>query len=185
MNPTESNLDTNATNTETTQINAVVTPPPVLEAPELAKSSTPSPSSTPNPGLTSFPSNEATPSSVIPPTSSPVVNSETKVIDVIAKKEVISRPLLWGVVTFLFFAGLVIGGVSLFRLYNERNAVDVSNTATPAVNSVMESTTPANIIDNTPENANTTIQADAIEAEIQAVDTDIETDALSDTQLGL
>ena len=184
MNPTESNLDTNSKNTETTQVNSIVTPPPVLEVPEVAKEPSISSNTAPS-GLTSFPPNESTPP-INASNSSASSEPKARVIDAISKKEVVSRPLLWGVVTFLFFAGLVIGGVSLFRLYSEQDiTTDVSESLVPAVNSEIEVTTPANVIDNTPENANPTIQADAIDAEIQAIDTDIEEDALSDTQLGL
>lgn len=182
MNTPESNLDINSNNPETTQVNSVVTPPPVLEVPEVAKEPSISSNTTPS-RLTSFPSNEST-----SPTNTPSLSSsesKTTIIDVISKKEIVSRPLLWGVVTFLIFTGLVIGGVSLFRLYNERNATDISESVTPAANSEIEVTTPANVIDSTLEDSSPTVQADAIDAEIQAIDTDIEEDALSDTQLGL
>lgn len=189
MNPTETNSENttpnNATN-ETTQVTPLVSPPPALEVPIPAPNNTSQPSvSTPSSsGLTSFPSNESSSlNTVSTPSSAPISPNP---IETIAKKEVVTRPLLWGIVTFLFFTGLVIGGVSLWRLYNERNTTtDTVESTVPATNLEVESTTPANVIDNTPINANPSIQADAIDAEVQAIDTDIETDALSDTQLGL
>lgn len=182
MNPTETNSEnTNPSNVanETTQVSPVVSPPPSLEVPTPAQNTPSEPSSVSAPsssGLTSFPSNESSSLNTVSAPSSEPITPNT--VETIAKKEVVTRPLLWGIVTFLFFTGLVIGGVSLWRLYREQNSLssDMMDTTTPAT--VTESaTTPANIIDNTPDTANPSIQADAIDAEIQAIDTDIEADA--------
>ncbi len=190
MNPTETNSENtipNDTTNETTQVSPVVTPPPALEVPTPASSSTSqsSVSAPSSPGLTSFPSNDESSSLNTVSTSSSAPISPNP-IETIAKKEVVTRPLLWGIVTFLFFTGLVIGGVSLWRLYREQNPMPSNSmdTTMPAV-TTDSVTTPANVIDNTPINANPSIQADAIDAEVQAIDSDIEADALSDTQLGL
>lgn len=190
MNPTESKPDnissTNATE-ETTQVSPMVSPPPSLEVPMPAQNTNtqqPSVSTSNASGLTSFPPNESVSMNTTPTSSSH--KSVSIPIESIAKKEVVTRPLLWGVVTFLFFTGLVIGGVSLWRLYREQNLRSSDTIDTTISAPITEtSTTPANIIENTPDTANPSIQADAIDAEVQAIDTDIEPDALSDTQLGL
>lgn len=128
-------------------------------------------------GLTSF-----TPEEIASPTPSSAPRSVSQ-IENLAKKEVITRPLLWGVVVFLFFFALVIGAAGLYRFYQEKNGptqeVDMLST-TPSSLDAMQS-----VLDTTPVSTDTTIQADAISTEIQSIDTDIEENALSDSSLGL
>jgi hypothetical protein len=135
-----------------------------------------------NPGLTSFSSEE-----VASPISNPVINDSVSPLENLAKKEVVTRPLLWGVVVFLFFFALVIGAAGLYRYYQDQNKPVQDAVVLPATTPT--ATTPApttqSSIDATPVSTDTKVQADVISAEIQSIDTDIEGDVLSDSSLGL
>ncbi len=135
-----------------------------------------------NAKLTSFAPEEATP---INSTESSVsteksVNNESNNI---LKKEVVTRPILWGLVVFLVFFSLVIGAVSVYRMYQvedmvEEVKIDTTNTITPSI-------TPDNTLETTPVTEDTNLEADLIESEIQSIDQDLEEDIYSDEALGL
>lgn len=132
-----------------------------------------------NAKLTSFSQEEATPNI---PTNSVSDNISNKTEN-IANKDIVTRPLLWGIVVFLVFFGLVIGAVSVYRMYQtddmvEEVIVDTLNTNEPSV------VTP-DILETTPVSDNTNIEADLIESEIQTIDSDLEEDIYSDESLGL
>jgi hypothetical protein len=132
-----------------------------------------------NPGLTSF-----TPEEIALPTQSPKPVSP---LENLAKKEVVTRPLLWGVVVFLFFFALVIGAVSVYRYYQDQNKPIQDAIILPATSptAITPADTTQSSIDAIPVSTDTKVQADAISAEIQSIDTDIEGDVLSDSSLGL
>jgi hypothetical protein len=164
------NLDINNTESVNSEMtNSATTSVPLVEK-TISSGET-------NVGLTSF-----TPEEIASPTPSSAPRSVSQ-IENLAKKEVITRPLLWGVVVFLFFFALVIGAAGLYRFYQEKNGptqeVDMLST-TPSSLDTMQS-----VLDTTPVSTDTTIQADAISTEIQSIDTDIEENALSDSSLGL
>lgn len=132
-----------------------------------------------NAKLTSFSQEEATPNI---PTNSVSDNISNKTEN-IANKDIVTRPLLWGIVVFLVFFGLVIGAVSVYRMYQtddmvEEVIVDTLNTSEPSV------VTP-DILETTPVSDNTNIEADLIESETQSIDSDLEEDIYSDESLGL
>lgn len=125
-----------------------------------------------NAKLTSFSQEEATPN----------VDNNSKKNESIANKEIVTRPLLWGLVVFLVFFGLVIGAVSVYRMYQTEDMLgdtDVINISEPA-----GSATP-DTLETTQVSDNTNIEADLIESEIQAIDSDLEEDIYSDESLGL
>lgn len=132
-----------------------------------------------NSGLTSFPPEQATPSS---PSSQYTDRSSNNVSNIV-NKDIVTRPLLWGIVVFLVFFSLVIGAVSVYRMYQtedmvEEVIVDTLNTSEPSV------VTP-DILETIPVSDNTNMEADLIESEIQAIDSDLEEDIYSDESLGL
>lgn len=135
-----------------------------------------------NAKLTSFTSEEATPinsteSSVS--TENPVNNNS----DNILKKEVVTRPILWGLVVFLVFFSLVIGAVSVYRIYQTDGVVEDVNI--DELNTIEQSITPDNTLETTPITEDTNLEADLIESEIQSIDQDLEEDIYSDEALGL
>ena len=137
------------------------------------------PESNSNVKLTSFSQEEATPNI---PTNSVSDNISNKTEN-IANKDIVTRSLLWGIVVFLVFFGLVIGAVSVYRMYQtedmvEEVIVDTLNTSEPSV------VTP-DILETIPVSDNTNMEADLIESEIQAIDSDLEEDIYSDESLGL
>ena len=165
------NLESN--NTESVNSEPMVATPEATSTPSVE---TLIPSGETNPGLTSF-----TPEEVAVPTPAPTVTEPVSPIENLAKKEVVTRPLLWGVVVFLVFFALVIGAVSVYRYYQDQDKPVEDASVLPA-------TTPANTqstLDTTPVSTDTKVQADAISAEVQSIDTDIEGDVLSDSSLGL
>lgn len=169
-------------NLESNNIDKSVVPDTAVSASVNPATITPEPVTTvnavpdTNPGLTSFTAEEV---------SAPIADSATpepiSPLEKVAKKEVVTRPLLWGVVVFLVFFALVIGAVSIYRYYQEQNKSVEDVLILPAI--IPE--TPQNSLDTTPVSTDTSAQADAISAEVQSIDTDIEEDVLSDSSLGL
>jgi hypothetical protein len=133
-----------------------------------------------NAKLTSFTPEEAT------PINNSNSNIETKVnndSDNILKKEVVTRPVLWGLVVFLVFFSLVIGAVSIYRMYQPEDLVEEVNVE--PTNTITPSITPDNTLETTPVTEDTSLEADLIESEIQSIDQDLEEDIYSDEALGL
>jgi hypothetical protein len=146
-----------------------------------------------NAKLTSFAPEEATP---INSTESSVsteksVNNESNNI---LKKEVVTRPILWGLVVFLVFFSLVIGAVSVYRMYQTEDLVEetmISDFRPPPMpcgsGGVGCALPPVedDIFSTTPVTEDTNLEADLIEAEMQGIDQDLEEDIYSDEALGL
>lgn len=133
-----------------------------------------------NAKLTSFTPEEAT------PINNSNSNIETKVnndSNNILKKEVVTRPVLWGLVVFLVFFSLVIGAVSIYRMYQPEDLVEEVNVE--PTNTIEPSITPDNTLETTPVTEDTSLEADLIESEIQSIDSDLEEDIYSDEALGL
>lgn len=125
--------------------------------------------------LTSFPSEQST-------SSDSTNDIKNNVVDNLTKKDIVTRPLLWGLVVFMVFFALVIGIVSIYRMYQGTNDIidNTSNVSSPVINNPESS-----ILDRTPVNSDTNIQANVIETELNTIDTDIEEDIYSDSSLGL
>ena len=147
-----------------------------------------------NSKLTSFTEEEATPINNINTSSNSAtqVNNES---DNILNKEIVTRPLLWGVVVFLVFFSFVIGAVSVYRMYQTEDMVE-ENLISDIVPAPMPCGDRGGVgcvlppIDNeniniTPVSDNTNIEADLIETDIQTIDSDLEEDIYSDEVLGL
>ena len=134
------------------------------------------------PKLTSFTEEEATPINNIDASSNngTQVNNES---DNILNKEIVTRPLLWGIVVFLVFFSFVIGVVSMYRMYQTEVVLEEVNPDT--VNISEPSIIIPDTLENSPVSDNTNIEADLIEAEIQTIDSDLEEDIYSDEILGL
>lgn len=134
------------------------------------------------PKLTSFTEEEATPINNIDASSNngTQVNNES---DNILNKEIVTRPLLWGIVVFLVFFSFVIGVVSVYRMYQTEGVLEEVNPDT--VNISEPSIIIPDTLENSPVSDNTNIEADLIEAEIQTIDSDLEEDIYSDEILGL
>lgn len=134
-----------------------------------------------NAKLTSFSQEEATPN-----TANSKENNNSNKSESIANKEIVTRPLLWGLVVFLVFFSLVIGAVSVYRMYQDNNAPIVeqntSNAPSAATDNINNSN---NAINSTPVTTDTNKEANVIESEIKNIDTDLETDIYSDQSLGL
>jgi hypothetical protein len=175
-------------NLETNNVDQSTISEPTISASVNPASINPESVSTPNSvpenntGLTSF-----TPEEVAVPTPAPTTTEPVSPIENLAKKEVVTRPLLWGVVVFLISFSFVIGAVTVYRYYQDQNEPVQDAVILPATTPVI--TTPAattqSSIDATPVSTDTKVQADAISAEVQSIDTDIEGDVLSDSSLGL
>jgi hypothetical protein len=136
-----------------------------------------------NAKLTSFSQEEATPNTVNPKEDNNFNKSES-----IANKEIVTRPLLWGLVVFLVFFGLVIGAVSVYRMYQVDNTVEeMSIPAMPCGDGVgcPLSPTEDKNIENTPVTADTNTEANIVESEIKSIDSDLEGEVYSDESLGL
>lgn len=132
-----------------------------------------------NAKLTSFSQEEATPNIPINSVSDNVSDKAKN----IANKDIVTRPLLWGIVVFLVFFGLVIGAVSVYRMYQtddmvEEVIVDTLNTSDPSIS------TP-DILETSPVSDDANVESDLIESEIQTIDSDLEEDIYSDESLGL
>ncbi len=127
-----------------------------------------------NSKLTSFPQEEATTS------NSSQINEKKS--DNILNKDIVTRPLLWGIVVFLIFFSLVIGGVSVYRMYVVDEFSQSINT-TVSSPEVISQTNPS--IENTTVSTDTVKEADLIESEIKNIDTDLEGDVYSDSSLEL
>jgi len=140
-----------------------------------------------NAKLTSFTPEEATP---INSTESSVsteksVNNESNNI---LKKEVVTRPILWGLVVFLVFFSLVIGAVSVYRMYQTPALVEEMSAPMLCGDGGVGCALPPvedDIFSTTPVTEDTNLEADLIEAEIQGIDQDLEEDIYSDEALGL
>ena len=109
------------------------------------------------------------------------IDNNSKKSDNLANKEIVTRPLLWGLVVFLVFFGFVIGVVSVYRMYSVDEISQTINT--PSTPTSTNSTSP--VFNNTPVSADTTKEANLIESEIKNIDTDLEEDVYSDSSLGL
>ena len=129
-----------------------------------------------NAKLTSFSQEEATPN----------VDNNSKKNESIANKEIVTRPLLWGLVVFLVFFGLVIGVVSVYRMYSIDDMSQNINTPSTTVAPNSEVNTPTSrILNNTPVSTDTIKEANIVDSEIKAIDSDLEEDIYSDESLGL
>ena len=126
-----------------------------------------------NNNISSFPNEQST--------SSDSSNIKNNIADAITKKDVVTRPLLWGLVVFLVFFALVIGAVSLYRMYN----VDSVTQESSSINNSQSVTNGNDSIVTTPVTSDTNREANVIESEIQSIDTDLEADVYSDSSLGL
>ncbi len=135
-----------------------------------------------NAKLTSFTPEEATPINSI--NSSNQASTNNKSNDIL-NKEVVTRPLLWGLVVFLVFFSLVIGAVSVYRMYQTETDSMVEEVNVDTINTIESSVSPDNILETTPVSENTNIEADLIESEIQSIDQDLEENIYSDEALGL
>jgi hypothetical protein len=125
--------------------------------------------------LTTFSQEEATPN-----TSSKINEKKS---DNILNKDMVTRPLLWGIVIFLIFFSLVIGGTSVYRMY----VIDEFSQSTNNTVSTPEVVTQVNpaIDDSSTVSADIPKEANLIESEIKNIDTDLEEDVYSDSSLGL
>jgi hypothetical protein len=125
--------------------------------------------------LTTFSQEEATPN-----TSSKINEKKS---DNILNKDMVTRPLLWGIVIFLIFFSLVIGGTSVYRMYviDEFSQSTNNNVSTPEVVTQANPT----IDDSANVSADIPKEANLIESEIKNIDTDLEEDVYSDSSLGL
>jgi hypothetical protein len=135
-----------------------------------------------NAKLTSFTPEEATPINSI--NSSNQASTNNKSNDIL-NKEVVTRPLLWGLVVFLVFFSLVIGAVSVYRMYQTETDSMVEEVNVDTINTIESSVSPDNILETTPVSENTNIEADLIESEVQVIDQDLEENIYSDEALGL
>jgi len=129
-----------------------------------------------NAKLTSFSQEEATTN-----VENTNIDNNSKKSDNLANKEVVTRPLLWGLVVFLVFFGFVIGAVSVYRMYSVDEISQTINT--PSTPTPTNSTSP--VLNNTPVSADTTKEANIVESEIKAIDSDLEGEIYSDESLGL
>lgn len=169
-------------NLETNNTEQSVAPESTISEPVNSLPITSEPIATPNTvsettsGLTSFTSEEIASSA-----PQPAVNESVSPIENVTKKEVVTRPLLWGIVVFLVFFALVIGAVSVYRYYQDQNKPVQDASILPA--NTPDTTQGA--LDTIPVSTDTSAQADAISTEIKAIDTDIEGDVFSDSSLGL
>jgi hypothetical protein len=135
-----------------------------------------------NAKLTSFTPEEATPIN----NPDPIINNETSFNNTsnsVLNKEVVTRPVLWGLVVFLVFFSFVIGAVSVYRMYQTEDLVEEINVE--PTNTIAPSVTPDNTLETTPVNEDTNLEADLIESEIKSVNSDLEEDVYSDEALGL
>jgi hypothetical protein len=136
-----------------------------------------------NPGITSFAPEEATPISGDLKSTKQIKSSDN-----LMNKDIVTRPLLWGLVVFLVFFGLVIGAVSVYRMYQLDNTVEeMSIPAMPCGDGVGCALPPTEdkTIENTPVTADTNTEANIVESEIRSIDSDLEGEVYSDESLGL
>jgi hypothetical protein len=128
-----------------------------------------------NTKLTTFSQDEATPSNIS--------QGNEKQSGNILNKDIVSRPLLWGLVVFLVFFALVIGGVSVYRMYQANNSISDSDNISNTTETTTQQTTTE--VNNLPVTTDTTKEASIVESEIKAIDSDLEGDIYSDESLGL
>lgn len=137
-----------------------------------------------NAKLTSFSQEEATTNM-----ENTNIDNNSKKSDSLANKEIVTRPLLWGLVVFLVFFGFVIGAVSVYRMYQADNNVaeEISEIPMPCGDGVGCALPPmeSQNISTTPVSTDTTKEANIVESEIKAIDSDLEGEIYSDESLGL
>ena len=117
-------------------------------------------------------------------TNSNINQINDKKSDNVLNKDVVTRPLLWGLVTFLVFFALVIGAVSLYRMYNSESSLQQLDSSSSA-NTPLNTKDDAASAINTPVTSNTNKEASVIEEELKSIDSDLESDVYSDAALGL
>ena len=135
-----------------------------------------------NAKLTSFSQEEATSS-----LGGNNLDNRSKKTENILNKDIVTRPLLWGLVVFLVFFALVIGGVSVYRIYNTGDDIS-QNISNSNISSTTNSETNAQtspVVNNTPVGLDTTQEANIVESEIKTIDSDLEGEIYSDESLGL
>lgn len=135
-----------------------------------------------NAKLTSFSQEEATSS-----LGGNNLDNRSKKTENILNKDIVTRPLLWGLVVFLVFFALVIGGVSVYRIYNTGDDIS-QNISNSNISSTTNSETNAQtspVVNNTPVGVDTTQEANIVDSEIKAIDSDLEGEIYSDESLGL
>lgn len=135
-----------------------------------------------NAKLTSFSQEEATSS-----LGGNNLDNRSKKTENILNKDIVTRPLLWGLVVFLVFFALVIGGVSVYRIYNTGDDIS-QNISNSNISSTTNSETNAQtspVVNNTPVGVDTTQEANIVESEIKTIDSDLEGEIYSDESLGL
>ena len=135
-----------------------------------------------NPGITSFAPEEATPISGDLKSTKQIKSSDN-----LMNKDIVTRPLLWGLVVFLVFFGLVIGAVSVYRMYQTSAVVEEIPAPMPCGDGVGCALPPTEdkTIENTPVTADTNTEANIVESEIKSIDSDLEGEVYSDESLGL
>lgn len=134
-----------------------------------------------NAKLTSFSPEEATPTNTTIDNNNLLKDKESNNI---LNKDMVTRPILWGLVVFLVFFALVIGSVSVYRIYQNR-MIPESTVSTTPINNSEPASSPINKLETTPVTTNTTQEANIIESEVKSIDADLEGDAYSDSSLGL
>lgn len=135
-----------------------------------------------NAKLTSFSQEEATSS-----LGGNNLDNRSKKTENILNKDIVTRPLLWGLVVFLVFFALVIGGVSVYRIYNTGDDIsqNISNSNISYTTNSETNAQTSPVVNNTPVGVDTTQEANIVDSEIKAIDTDLENDVYSDSSLGL
>lgn len=127
--------------------------------------------------LTSFSQEEATTN-----LENTNINNNDNKINNIASREIITRPILWGVVVFLVCFAFVIGAVSIYRMYK----LDQMSKSQDIMTSQSEVVAPPNpTIDNSPVSTDTIKEANIVESEINSIELDLDGEIYSDESLGL
>jgi hypothetical protein len=135
-----------------------------------------------NAKLTSFSQEEATSS-----LGGNNLDNRSKKTENILNKDIVTRPLLWGLVVFLVFFALVIGGVSVYRIYNTGDDIsqNISNSNISYTTNSETNAQTSPVVNNTPVGVDTTQEANIVESEIKTIDSDLEGEIYSDESLGL
>lgn len=135
-----------------------------------------------NAKLTSFSQEEATSS-----LGGNNLDNRSKKTENILNKDIVTRPLLWGLVVFLVFFALVIGGVSVYRIYNTGDDIsqNISNSNISYTTNSETNAQTSPVVNNTPVGVDTTQEANIVDSEIKAIDSDLEGEIYSDESLGL
>jgi hypothetical protein len=133
-----------------------------------------------NAKLTSFSQEEATP--VIKDSNNQTQSNKESIN--IGDKDIVSRPLLWGLVVFLVFFSLVVGGTSVYRIYQDNMVVEEEVSTTPS--DITETLIPNTAVkDTAPVSSDPAQEAIVVESEIQSIDSNLEENVYSDEALGL